>query len=146
VQAFELAQRAGERGEAVPDSLARRFTDLLTVLSEPADAVVRVLRFDGLADPATGTWLELGPTPLRGVAVPRGDYHVRVEADGHAPMERILSSANTRGAFGNRLPSGIQMDVRLLPFRSRAVRDGARARRSLPHRQPGSPVALHDAG
>jgi eukaryotic-like serine/threonine-protein kinase len=113
-EAFELAQRAAARDEIVPDSLTFRFTDRLTVLSDPAGASVRARRFiPGAATPSE--WRDLGRTPLRGVAIARGDYHVRIEAEGHAAVDRIASSARTRAILRDGAGAEVQLDVRMVP-------------------------------
>jgi eukaryotic-like serine/threonine-protein kinase len=115
VDAFELARLAAGLGEEVPDSLAWRFTDRLTVLSEPAGALVtwrHAARDTSDAAPDT-TWTELGRTPVRGRAVARGDYLVRIAADGYAPAERLASSGLPRA--GSPPTAEVQLDVRLLP-------------------------------
>jgi formylglycine-generating enzyme required for sulfatase activity len=114
-EAFELAGHAGQKGEAVPDSVAARFTDHLTILSEPAGAAVRVLRFVRGAGAGDDGWVEIGRTPIRGVAMARGDYLMRIAADGHEAVERIASSARGRSINTERAGAEVQLDVRLLP-------------------------------
>jgi formylglycine-generating enzyme required for sulfatase activity/dienelactone hydrolase len=113
IEAFQLAQRAQEEGDVVPDTLAARFTNRLTVLSDPAGARVTVLPFTPRGQFVESDRIELGVTPLRGVPLARADYHVRVEADGHAAVERPASDASTRliSRFGN--VAEMQLDVRL---------------------------------
>lgn len=115
-EAFALAVRAEEAGEDVPDSVRARFTDRISILSDPAGAAVRARRFEPDSEAGTGAaWQELGHTPLRGLPIVRGDYHLVVEADAHAPAERIGSSAGLRAMFGDRIVPEVQLDVRLLP-------------------------------
>lgn len=114
-QAFELAVRARDAGEVVPDSVAARYTDHLTVLSEPPGAVVRAVYHAGGDRFDDDDWIELGTTPLRGVAVARGDYFLRISADGYAPVERIASSRGFRSLRTERIGGEMQIDVRLLP-------------------------------
>jgi hypothetical protein len=98
----------------VPDSVSHRFTDRLTVLTEPAGARVRVWRFEPDALDSDTVWHELGRAPLRGIAVARGDYYLSIEADGYATVERIASSAGSRALD---LPGAaeVQLEARLLP-------------------------------
>jgi formylglycine-generating enzyme required for sulfatase activity len=110
--AFALAQRADD--PAIPAALRAKFTDRLTVLSEPAGAAVTAYLFTPGA-PADTTPIELGVTPLRGLAVARGDYRLRVAAEGHAPVERPLSSAAWRLRHGSAAEAEVHVDVRLLP-------------------------------
>jgi formylglycine-generating enzyme required for sulfatase activity len=121
-EAFALAQRAAGAGEAVSDSLAALFTDRLTVMSEPAGAQVRALRFGSDVDPATGSWIELGSTPVRGAPLARGDYIVRIEHADHATAERMVSSAALRAILTPQLGAEVQVDVRLA--RAEYVPDG----------------------
>jgi eukaryotic-like serine/threonine-protein kinase len=115
-EAFALAARADEAGEDLPDSVRARFTDRISILSDPAGAAVRARRFVADGEAGTGAaWQELGRTPLRGLPIARGDYHIVVEADAHAPVERIGSSAGLRALFGDRSIPEVQLDVRLLP-------------------------------
>jgi eukaryotic-like serine/threonine-protein kinase len=113
--AFELARRAAVEGEAIPDSLTVRFTDQLTVLSDPPSAAVRARRYVAGQASDESAWHELGRTPLRGIAIARGDYHVRVVADGHTPVDRIVSSGRTRAILRDRRTTELHVDVRLLP-------------------------------
>jgi eukaryotic-like serine/threonine-protein kinase len=114
VEAFELAQRAAVQGESVPDTLSGRFTDRLTVVSDPAGARVTILRFTPAADFGAER-VDMGVTPLRGVPIARGDYHVRIEAAGHAPVERPASGTHWRLTFRNAGEAEVRLDVRLLP-------------------------------
>ncbi|HSK18273.1 MAG TPA: SUMF1/EgtB/PvdO family nonheme iron enzyme [Longimicrobiales bacterium] len=113
IEAFDLAQRARAEGEAIPDTLAARFTNRLTVLSDPAGARVTVVPFTGATQDVESDRIDLGVTPLRGLAIARADYHVRVEADGYAPVERPASDASTRllSRFGGE--AEMRLDVRL---------------------------------
>jgi eukaryotic-like serine/threonine-protein kinase len=113
--AFDMARRAEAAGEVIPDSLTVRFTDRLTVLSDPPSAAVHARRYVAGQAPDRSEWHELGRTPLRGVAIARGDYHVRLEVDGHTPVERIVSGARARALVGDRSAAELQLDVRLLP-------------------------------
>ena len=113
-RAFDLATRATDAGEQVPDTVAARFTDHLTVLSEPTGATVRAVRHAAGAG-LDGDWLDFGVTPVRGLAVARGDYFLRIAAPGHSPVERIASSRNFRSFRTERTGGEIQIDVRLLP-------------------------------
>jgi eukaryotic-like serine/threonine-protein kinase len=114
-EAFELAGRAIRAGESIPEAVAVLYTDRLTVMSEPAGAPVRVLRFAPGVDPAKGPWVELGRTPVRGAAVARGDYLMRIEHEGHAGAERMVSSAGARSIMAPHLGAEVQVDVRLAP-------------------------------
>jgi eukaryotic-like serine/threonine-protein kinase len=111
--AFELAERARRAGETVPDSLEARFTDRLTVLGEPEGASVHALRFEPGATPTVDRWIDLGTTPLRGAAVARGDYVVRIAAEGYATAERPVSSARVRWVLPLASAAELQVDVRL---------------------------------
>lgn len=113
IEAFELALRAREEGELVPDTLAERFTNRLTVLSDPAGARVTVLPFTRGGQFVESDRIDLGVTPLRGLEIARADYHLRIEAEGHAPVERPLSNASTRllARFGG--VAEMQLEVRL---------------------------------
>jgi eukaryotic-like serine/threonine-protein kinase len=119
LEAFDMAQVALARGDALPDSLLVRFTDRLSVLTDPPGAAVRGRRFAdrerGTDGRGTGGWIELGTTPLRGVSLPRDDYHLRIEAAGHAAVERIASSGWSRSTFNDVTGSEVQLEVRLLP-------------------------------
>lgn len=116
VQAFDLASRAGAAGEAVPDSVAARFTDHVTIISDPPGATVRAVRHAAGGRVEEGNWIELGTTPLRGLAVARGDYFLRITADGRAPAERIASSHGFRSLRTARIGGEVQIDVQLLPL------------------------------
>jgi eukaryotic-like serine/threonine-protein kinase len=113
-EAFELARRAADRDEIVPDSVSVGFTDRLTVLSDPAGAMVRARRFVPGAD-SPPEWQDLGRTPLRGVAIARGDHHVRIEADGHATVDRMASSARSRAILRASAGAEVHLDVRMVP-------------------------------
>jgi eukaryotic-like serine/threonine-protein kinase len=113
-EAFDLAERAAARGATVPDTLVVQFTDRISVLSDPPGARVLARRFATAAVPATGDVVDLGTTPLRGVAVVRGDYYLRIEADGHAAAERIASSSWGRSTFNDATGSEVQIELRLL--------------------------------
>lgn len=115
VDAFKLAQLAAEAGQEVPDSVSHRFTNRLTVLTEPAGARVRAWRFVPGAPAQDTVWADLGRTPLRGLAVPRDDYHLRVEADGYAPVERMASSAGAR-ALDRPGTAEVHLEVQLMPL------------------------------
>lgn len=92
-EGFGLVREADRAGEEVPPALRVRVSDHLTVLSEPGGARVLARALGGADDgePA-GTWRDLGTTPLRGLAVPRGDHLLRLEREGMAPVERLASS------------------------------------------------------
>jgi hypothetical protein len=114
--AFGLAEQAAALGEEVPDALALRFTDRLTVLSEPAGALVTAWRLalSDAGDVVPDTlWVELGTTPLRGLGVARGDYLLRIAAADHAAVERIASSGWLRAAVPP--TAEVHLDVRLFP-------------------------------
>jgi hypothetical protein len=89
-EAFALSQEAIDDGEILPDTLTGRFTDRLTVISDPPGARVHATRFVP-GSMTAGQPLDLGVTPLRGVPLARGDYVLRIEADGHAVAERPAS-------------------------------------------------------
>jgi eukaryotic-like serine/threonine-protein kinase len=114
VEAFDLARRAEAAGETVPDTLSARFTDRLSVTSDPPGARVSVLRFAG-APADTSARVEVGRTPLRSIPLARADYHVRIEADGRAPVERISSGTSWRLLLRGASEPEIRFDVRLLP-------------------------------
>jgi eukaryotic-like serine/threonine-protein kinase len=114
--AFQLAAEAVRAGEQIPDSLALRFTDQLTVISDPPGAQVLALRHaPGAAAAAPGSRTNLGTTPLRGVSIPRGDYHLRIEAVGRAPAERMASSAAGRSILRGTAGAEVRLDVQLAP-------------------------------
>lgn len=115
--AFELARAAAAADEALPGPLRARVTDRLTVLSEPAGARVRSIRF--LPEEAEAgmlpEWRDLGETPIHGLALARGDYLLRLERDGFAPVERIASTeAQRTGVPPDEVPETL-IQVRLLP-------------------------------
>lgn len=92
--AYALARRA-ERALGEAPALTRLWplvADTLTVRTDPPGARVTVMRFDpehaGAAGPAV-----LGETPLVDVPVARGSYHLRIEREGFAPVERIAARA-----------------------------------------------------
>ena len=114
-EAFDLAARAVAAGEAVPDSIAGRFTDRLTIITEPAGASVRVLRFTPNAADTTGAWRELGSTPLRGIPIARGDYLTRIALDQYTMAERIASSAADRSLQRRDQITEVQLSVALRP-------------------------------
>ena len=112
--AFELAARAADAGEAVPDSVVGRFTDRLTLLTEPAGATVRVRRYIPATPDSAAAWLELGQTPLRGVPVTRGDYIAQFALPDYATVERIVSSSEARSLQRRPAIAEVQLEVALL--------------------------------
>ena len=105
--AFELARRAKESLPGDPE-LARllpEVTDFLSVTTDPVGARVVVRRYEPALGPDGGPVQELGMTPLRDVAIPRGDYVLRLEKEGFEPFERTISSAVLRVVpFGQATP------------------------------------------
>jgi formylglycine-generating enzyme required for sulfatase activity/dienelactone hydrolase len=114
--AYELAVSAEARLGS-DSSLLRLLplvSDRLSIATEPsgADVYVRLYVPEG-EDASAREWL--GVTPIRGLRVARGDYAVDIQIDGHAPMQRIASSALARieGVSGSAPP--IEFHLRLLP-------------------------------
>jgi formylglycine-generating enzyme required for sulfatase activity len=71
-------------------------TDVLSVTTEPPGARVLVRRFEPDRGADGGETRDLGLTPLKGVAIARGDYVLRFEREGFEPFERTISSALPR--------------------------------------------------
>jgi eukaryotic-like serine/threonine-protein kinase len=114
--ALDLLDAGNRRGETVPDALRARLIDKLTVLTEPSGARVRALRYAPAAEGGPpAEWLDLGSSPVHGLTLPRGDYLLRVEREGYAPVERLASTASQRsGVPPNEVPETL-IRVSLLP-------------------------------
>lgn len=133
-EAYELAVVAEERlaPDSAVDALLARVSDVLHVTSEPPGAEVVIQRFElagegpaeregggGGNGRATGASAapptRLGETPIEGHRMARGDYLVRVSAEGHAPQERIASSGWLRQMAGLGVDPAIRLHVELPP-------------------------------
>jgi formylglycine-generating enzyme required for sulfatase activity len=89
IEAFELA-RAVEReagASAVSDQLLDLASTRVSVISEPAGAMVTMRPFGHTGSPVT-----LGAAPLEKVRVPRGAYHWRVELAGYLPADFVTGT------------------------------------------------------
>ncbi|MFP3949290.1 MAG: formylglycine-generating enzyme family protein, partial [Longimicrobiales bacterium] len=119
-EAFGLVSRAEVGGETVPSTVRARVSDRLTVLTDPPEATVSARRFDDAESNGTPTesWDELGTTPLRGLDLARGDYFVRMEREGSAAVERLVSSSDARaGPPPNQVPE-VLLRVPMFPVDS----------------------------
>jgi len=113
--AYDLAQRI-RRYRPESEELKKLLplvTDDLSVSTEPSGALVRLERFEPREDRAQPAPLSVGRTPVSHVAIPRGDYVVRVELAGHERFERTISSSVARGEFGFTLSPAIQVATKL---------------------------------
>lgn len=116
-EGFELVNAATAQGESVSARLQARFADRLTVITEPAGARVTARRFETGEDgkDAPADWALLGMTPIHGRLMPRGDYLLRIERDGFAPVERLASTSSLRaGVPPGDVPETV-LHLRLLP-------------------------------
>jgi len=97
-EAFVVAQRAKESlpGDPGLAKLLPEVTDVLSVTTEPPGARVIVRRYESAVGPDGGPVQDLGTTPLKEIAIARGDYVLRLEKDGFEPFERTISSALLR--------------------------------------------------
>jgi dienelactone hydrolase len=84
-EAWLLARRVEERvsGDPVLDALWPRIARASDISSDPADATVRIARFDS----DTAEWVYLGKTPLQEIRLPWTYMRVRIERDGYAPFD-----------------------------------------------------------
>ncbi|MFB3133985.1 MAG: SUMF1/EgtB/PvdO family nonheme iron enzyme, partial [Rhodothermales bacterium] len=92
-EAYTLAVRA-ERRLKDDSTLARwwpHIADNLTITTEPEGVRVFLQRFAPDAQGTVPAPEYVGVTPLDGLRVARADYHVRLEKEGYAPVERIAS-------------------------------------------------------
>ncbi len=107
-EAFDLVQRAGRElpGDARLAAVRPEVTDVLSVTTDPAGARVLVRRYEAGRGAEPGPARDLGLTPLRDVALARGDYVLRLERDGYEPFERTISSAVPR-ASPDRRPTAL---------------------------------------
>ena len=115
--AFALVQAARDHGAVVSPALELRVTDRLTVLTDPSGARVHARRFvpGELEANQPERWEELGETPIRGLTLARGDYLLRLEREGYAPVERLASSETERtGIPPDDVPETL-IQARLLP-------------------------------
>jgi eukaryotic-like serine/threonine-protein kinase len=117
VEAFELLESSGAQREALPPRLLAEVTDRLTVITDPGGAQVLAARFVPAGSDRTASieWRDLGTTPVRGLLLARGDYLLRIERGGHAPAERIASTAAAReGVTPEDVPETV-LQLRLVP-------------------------------
>ena len=86
--AFELASEAERAipGDAVLERLWLRITRDVTIDSEPSGAQVFVKPY---SEPER-EWLDLGPTPVEGFAVPLGFTRVKLEKEGYRAVHDLV--------------------------------------------------------
>ena len=133
-EAYALAEEAAGvlRDDSALAALWPEVSDVLSVRTEPPGAEVRVLGFgeegaiedDAGSGAAAGTGAggvarSLGTTPIEGLRIPRDDYLLTLEREGHATVERIVTSGLLREmALGFGGSAEIVIEERLLPVDS----------------------------
>jgi len=115
-EAYALAAEAGRwlAGDSAFRRLLPEITDTLNVTSDPSGARVRIVGWATEDSVVTSDTIDLGTTPVQR-ALGRADYHLLITADGHAPIERIASSALPRASVPGRRPGPIEIAVALTP-------------------------------
>ena len=119
--AHELATEAGRfiAGDSALAALLLAVTDRLTITTEPAGASVYLQRFSAGDEQAPEF---IGTTPIVDFELPRADYRATIEAEGYAPLERMVSSSLNRAEMRLGASPSVRIATRLTPVDS--VPDG----------------------
>ena len=115
--AHELATEAGRfiAGDSALVALLPSVTDRLTITTEPAGASVYVQRFSPGDEQARQF---IGTTPIVDFELPRADYLATIEAEGYAPLERMVSSSLNRAEGRLGASPAVRIETRLIPIDS----------------------------